>query len=151
MLHNKSESVHFNRDTTVELIAIAKGWSTLLRNVGENPFSTEGDRQLTAEEEESGQFLPGGKHFGAGREDASSEGNLDQSEVENDETETPHTFERRELWMDAFEAAKKQKLDCYHLLWIGWKDNVAYRKGTALVLKDDWERLSEKDVEITLG
>lgn len=53
--------------------------------------------------------------------------------------------------MEKFEAAKKEKLDCYHLLWIEWKDNVAYRKGTAFVLKDDWERLSENNYEITLG
>ncbi|KAF2848290.1 HET-domain-containing protein [Plenodomus tracheiphilus IPT5] len=45
-----------------------------------------------------------------------------------------------------------QATNCYFVLWIEWKDGVAYRKASGAVLSSAWERLREKEpVDLILG
>jgi hypothetical protein len=37
------------------------------------------------------------------------------------------------------------------VLWIEWKDEIAYRRGVGKIWMDAWERASPKEVDIILG
>ncbi|KAL6798612.1 heterokaryon incompatibility protein domain-containing protein [Trichoderma sp. SZMC 28012] len=39
----------------------------------------------------------------------------------------------------------------YFILWIGWVDGIAYRRGIGRVLKEVWENMELKEIEVTLG
>ena len=39
----------------------------------------------------------------------------------------------------------------YHVLWIEWQDNVAYRKGLGRVVKNIWDDLPKDEIELYLG
>lgn len=39
----------------------------------------------------------------------------------------------------------------YNILWVYWKDGVAYRKGVGRVKRKAWEALERKDVFLILG
>ena len=39
----------------------------------------------------------------------------------------------------------------YHVLWIEWQGNIAYRKGLGRVVKKVWDDLPKDEVEISLG
>lgn len=44
--------------------------------------------------------------------------------------------------------------DCYnfyHVLWIEWQDNVAYRKGLGRVVKKVWDDLPKDEIDLHLG
>lgn len=41
---------------------------------------------------------------------------------------------------------------CYHVMCIGWEENIAYRRGVGCVLKEVWEDLKDEElVDLTLG
>jgi hypothetical protein len=41
---------------------------------------------------------------------------------------------------------------CYHVLCVGWEENVAYRRGVGCVLKETWEEMREEElVDLILG
>ena len=45
-----------------------------------------------------------------------------------------------------------QLKDCYYVLWIEWKDGVAYRRGSGAVTVEAWETQMEEDlVDLILG
>ena len=45
-----------------------------------------------------------------------------------------------------------QLKDCYFVLWIEWKDGVAYRKGSGAVTVEAWETEMEEDLlDLILG
>ena len=45
-----------------------------------------------------------------------------------------------------------QLKDCYFVLWIEWKDGVAYRRGSGAVTTEAWEVEKEAElVDLTLG
>ncbi len=39
----------------------------------------------------------------------------------------------------------------YDMLWVGWEDGVAYRRGAGLVRKDAWEESEKEDIYLVLG
>lgn len=39
----------------------------------------------------------------------------------------------------------------YNVLWVEWKDNIAYRKGIGKIWADCWEKLERVEIEVTLG
>lgn len=39
----------------------------------------------------------------------------------------------------------------YNVLWIEWKDNIAYRKGLGRVFKEVWESQDLEQVDVILG
>ncbi|KAL7913769.1 phosphotransferase enzyme family domain-containing protein [Trichoderma velutinum] len=39
----------------------------------------------------------------------------------------------------------------YFILWIGWVDGIAYRRGIGRVLKEVWENMELEEVEVLLG
>ncbi|KAL6819535.1 phosphotransferase enzyme family domain-containing protein [Trichoderma sp. SZMC 28015] len=39
----------------------------------------------------------------------------------------------------------------YFILWIGWVDGIAYRRGIGRVLKGVWEKMELEEIEVTLG
>ncbi|RFN45535.1 transcription factor [Fusarium flagelliforme] len=103
-LHNDGDSKLFQQDTPVELIAVAKGWSTILK-----VYSTEKPEspapvditQLSLEEE--------------------------QEVKEKHQEYWSKAFEATP-WMETWQKGKEDKQDCYHVLWIEWQNEVAYRK-----------------------
>ncbi|KAM0541272.1 hypothetical protein ACHAPJ_013317 [Fusarium lateritium] len=129
-LHNEDDDKLFQEEIKVELIAVAKGWSTILRryNLGA-PNPDHGilhqDGHLTEQEEEEEQERQD-KHFAY--------------------------YFKKTPWTDEWENSKEDKQDCYHVLWIEWDNGVAYRRAYGFVLANEWERLAEPGkVDITLG
>ena len=41
--------------------------------------------------------------------------------------------------------------DFYHVLWIEWQGNIAYRKGLARVVKKVWDDLPKEEIDLYLG
>jgi len=39
----------------------------------------------------------------------------------------------------------------YYVLWIGWEDCVAYRKGLGRILKSAWDSENTDEIELVLG
>ncbi|GJC99209.1 heterokaryon incompatibility protein [Colletotrichum higginsianum] len=124
-----SVDVASQQEAKVELVAIVKGWSSLMDKYSEERKtraswnSSREDIQLTAEEEEAERKLM-----------AFSEG------------------VRRKSWQEEWDIHDKLKLDCCFVLWVEWKDGVAYRKGSGMVLADRWDELKEaEEVELILG
>ena len=39
----------------------------------------------------------------------------------------------------------------YHVLWIEWQDNIAYRRGLARVVKKVWDDLPKEEIDLYLG
>lgn len=47
---------------------------------------------------------------------------------------------------------RTERRQCYHVLCIGWEENVAYRRGVGCVLKSTWEEMREEEpVDLILG
>jgi hypothetical protein len=57
--------------------------------------------------------------------------------------------------VDEFEMEERPKgselYEFYNVMWIEWKDAVAYRKGLGRILKSVWESESQKGVDVILG
>ncbi|TQN70591.1 hypothetical protein CSHISOI_04873 [Colletotrichum shisoi] len=124
-----SVDVTSQQEAKVELVAIVKGWSSLLDKFSEKrktraPWDpSQEDIQLTAEEEEAESKLM-----------AFSE----------DDTHKP--------WQKEWDGHDKLKLDCCFVLWVEWEDGVAYRKGSGMVLADRWDELKEaEEIDLILG
>ena len=117
----------------IELIAIVKGWTTVLRNYESGryermkmqvPLLHEAQEPLTKEEEEK------------------QTRDMENSSYVEDEV----------TWMEEWQSAKEKKQDCYYVLFVGREDQVAYRKGVGFVLAEDWERLAgSSNIEVVLG
>ncbi|KAJ0164693.1 hypothetical protein CTA2_417 [Colletotrichum tanaceti] len=125
------ENVASEQESKVELVAIVKGWSSLLEKFSEKSkirASCSWDRsredvQLTAEEEEAERKLMAFPAYGT------------------------HTS-----WLEEWDIRDKLKLDCCFVLWVEWKDGVAYRKGSGMVLADRWDELREaEEIDLILG
>ena len=43
------------------------------------------------------------------------------------------------------------RYEFYHVLWIEWHDNIAYRKGLGRVVKEVWDDLPKDEIELYLG
>lgn len=128
-VHHEDDQTFLANGPMIELIAVAKGWTTELKDYEKDlqrerpPEST---RQLTEEEEEE-------KNRGF---------------AESMKREKSQTVPWKEQW----ENDRSRKQDCYHVLWIEWERGIAYRRGSGFVLADRWEELAELDeVEVTLG
>ena len=126
--HNEHESESLQQGTQVELIAIAKGWSTVLGEVGTKKQvsrTPSAETPLTLEEEQV---------------------------IREEKEEYWSEFSRKFSWMDRYNEGKKKRQDGYHVLWIEWENGVAYRKGYGFVLEEEWDRVAETSrVDITLG
>ncbi|KAL3589551.1 hypothetical protein FPOAC2_11720 [Fusarium poae] len=133
LLHDEDDGKLLQQETRVELIAIAKGWTIVLNCY--DPLETENETQTESESED---------------EETVAE-SIDNLQME--ECDVPGIQEQDPIaWMETWDDAKKNKQDCYHVLWIGWKDGVAYRKSSGFVLEEEWEKMAEvKKVDITLG
>ncbi|KAK8023872.1 hypothetical protein PG993_011938 [Apiospora rasikravindrae] len=116
----------------LELIAVAKGWSALLSQYTKDKdeiWNTSVDQYIFLAQEEE-----------------------EQERAQQAAEEKEREASERIPWMEQWEKDKKNKLDCYHVLWIEWEQGVAYRKGCGFVLEDKWEALAEADkVEVTMG
>ena len=44
-----------------------------------------------------------------------------------------------------------RRTEKYNVLWIEWKDGIAYRKAGGVVQKEQWEQLELEDVHVVLG
>ncbi|EXK23933.1 hypothetical protein FOMG_19320 [Fusarium oxysporum f. sp. melonis 26406] len=111
--------------TKVELIGIAKGWSSILRRYSNK---------------KSNDFLP---------REGEDQG---LTECEEQDEEDNHVDWILDPWKEVWDRSREDKQDCYHVLWIEWENEVAYRRASGLVLADDWNRLVEPNkVDITLG
>ncbi|RGP61388.1 heterokaryon incompatibility [Fusarium longipes] len=125
-LHDDEDSKLFRENFQVELIAIAKGWTSILKTY-------------------SACSSPGAE--------ADSESEDEPIAMDSSDDELDYTgVEESEPWIERWEEAKKNKQDCYHVLWIEWKNGVAYRKSSGFVLEEEWDRVAEPGkVDITLG
>jgi hypothetical protein len=66
----------------------------------------------------------------------------------------PQTKDGIELFaeVEAFPQLKdKETYEFYNVLWIEWKDGIAYRKALGRVMKEAWERQDFEEVDILLG
>jgi hypothetical protein len=130
----------------VELIAVAKGWTAEIRRVtwldSQNDVLSGANKQKNAASK-GGRELDSKKSH----EDIKKE---NKEQKPSDETdmwqESDNEVEQKpEWWNDGRE-------DCYFVLWITWKDCVAYRQGYGRVFSAKWEKYKEKEpVELVLG
>lgn len=44
-----------------------------------------------------------------------------------------------------------ETVDFYYVLWIEWKEGIAYRKGLGRVLKEAWDREATEVIDLILG
>ncbi|KAL6924161.1 hypothetical protein FSST1_001435 [Fusarium sambucinum] len=134
LLHDEDDSKLFQQETRVELIAIAKGWTVVLSCYGAcNSMENETETESGSEDEETVTE------------------SLDNLQME--ECDVPRILNQDPiLWIETWNDAKTDKQDCYHVLWIEWKDGVAYRKSSGFVLEEEWEKVAEVNrVDVTLG
>ena len=61
----------------------------------------------------------------------------------------PHDF--RISQGDRKELSDPHLFEFYNVLWIEWKECVAYRKGLGRVIKEAWERQATEWIDLTLG
>ncbi|SPJ79153.1 uncharacterized protein FTOL_07544 [Fusarium torulosum] len=108
-LHHKyDDSNQIQEQTKVELIAICKGWSSILRRyTPRRQYPVKPENRSTAntyltEEKES----------------------VEQKERNRRMKEMFEQIPCTEKW----DITKKDEQDCYHVLWIEWENGVAYRK-----------------------
>jgi len=45
----------------------------------------------------------------------------------------------------------RKVLEFYHVMWIGWEDGIAYRKGVGRVLKEAWDLEETEGIDLVLG
>jgi hypothetical protein len=54
--------------------------------------------------------------------------------------------------MDSFSELKKEEVYLFHnVLWIEWKDGIAYRKALGRVMTAAWERQNMVEIDVLLG
>ncbi|GKU21821.1 unnamed protein product [Fusarium langsethiae] len=116
-LHDAEDGKLFQVNTHIELIAIAKGWTVILSRFGPHS-AVEAEMEPESKDEDI---------------------TADCSEDGTGWSETSEDIP----WMEKWEDAKKHKQDCYHVLWIEWKDGVACRKSAGFVLEEEWEKVAE--------
>ncbi|KAF4457782.1 HET-domain-containing protein [Fusarium austroafricanum] len=124
-LPNEDNDRLSQKETKVELIAVAKGWTSILsRDTAESEsYKLSEDQHLTEQEEQEKR----------------------QEWIDSWSNEEP-------LWKDEWERAREDKQDGYHALWIEWENDVAYRRAYGFVLAEEWERLAEPGkADILLG
>ncbi|KAK7918058.1 HET-domain-containing protein [Apiospora marii] len=129
-VHHEDDRTFLANGPMIELMAVARGWTTelesYLRNARVESLVREDVGHLTLEQEEA-QL----RHWAERRKREGS---------------------RTVPWERQWEKERGKKQDCYHVLWIEWERGVAYRRGSGFVLADRWEELAEADkVEVTLG
>ena len=61
----------------------------------------------------------------------------------------PHTF--RVSQGDGVGISNDYLFEFYNVLWIEWKEGVAYRKGLGRVIKEAWERQATEWIDLALG
>ncbi|UZP45015.1 hypothetical protein NXS19_012827 [Fusarium pseudograminearum] len=143
-LHDEDDAKLFQQETQVELIAIAKGWTIVLSCYGAYDSGIETQTESEVEEEETAkESSDNEKESSADVEDG----------LQMEESEIPANRKGEVTpWIQEWEDAKKHKQDCYHVLWIEWKNGVAYRKCSGFVLEEEWDKVAEVSrVDITLG
>ena len=63
--------------------------------------------------------------------------------------------EEQSSWIPEWNYEKRPRVgefyDFYHVLWIEWQGNIAYRKGLSRVVQKVWDELPKDEVEIFLG
>lgn len=64
-------------------------------------------------------------------------------------------YDHQSRWLPEWNYEKRprsgDKYDFYHVLWIEWLDDVAYRKGLGRVVQKIWDELSKDEIELFLG
>ncbi|KAM0395316.1 hypothetical protein ACHAQC_005165 [Fusarium culmorum] len=143
-LHDEDDVKLFQQETQVELIAIAKGWTIVLSCYGAYDSEIETETESEVEEEETAkESSDNEKECPADVEDG----------LQMEESKIPANRKGEVIpWIQEWEDAKKHKQDCYHVLWIEWKNGVAYRKCSGFVLEEEWDKVAEVSrVDITLG
>ncbi|KAJ4138422.1 hypothetical protein NW768_002253 [Fusarium equiseti] len=132
-MNSNKESGVLQEGTSVELIAIVKGWTTIFKDSESGALERmqtqvrllyERPELLTKEEEEKEM---------------------------HDLTNNSHVEDEVTV-KDKSGSDKERKQDCYYVLWIEREDQVAYRKGVGFVLADDWVGLAgSAKIEVVLG
>ena len=56
-----------------------------------------------------------------------------------------------EEWNDGERPKDTGLYEFHNVLWIEWKDGIAYRRACGRVLKDVWERCAVEHIDLTLG
>jgi len=54
-------------------------------------------------------------------------------------------------WLHPEQPKKTEKYIFYNVMWIGWKDGIAHRRGLGRVEKSVWERQELDTIDVTLG
>lgn len=57
-------------------------------------------------------------------------------------------------WKHSLPASRNsipETVDFYYVLWIEWKEGIAYRKGLGRVLKEAWDREATEVIDLILG
>ena len=52
---------------------------------------------------------------------------------------------------DQANVLKPRIIEFYYVLWIGWKDGIAYRKGLGRVMKEAWDRDATEEIDLVLA
>lgn len=129
-VHHEDDRNFLANGPMIELIAVAKGWTTELERCEEleqRELAPKADIREPSQEEEE-EYA---EHFSEAMKRENS---------------------RKFPWKEQWEREKSMKQDCYYVLWIDWEHGVAYRRGSGFVIADKWEELAELDeVEVTLG
>ena len=64
-------------------------------------------------------------------------------------------YDHQSRWLPEWNYEKRprsgDKYDFYHVLWIEWRDDVAYRKGLGRVVQKVWDELPKDEIELFLG
>jgi hypothetical protein len=58
---------------------------------------------------------------------------------------------RLDQWVTDKKLHSRRVFEFFNVLWIEWKDGIAYRKGVGKVLKDKWEALELEWIDVVLG
>ncbi|KAL6914669.1 hypothetical protein FSST1_012429 [Fusarium sambucinum] len=128
--HYHKDSGVLEEETKIELIAVVKGWTSLLQTCEVGGMKRNDNWRRT-----------------------SMSDIFTRKEEEERLRDRPSFFGRDDMkWKDKWLIEQEKKQDCYHVLWIEREGQVAFRKGVGFVLADDWERLAgSSKVEIVLG
>lgn len=131
LLHRSNDSLLFQTGPNrIELIAVAKGWTKHLP-VG----SRDGRRRKDLDYEDVTVVeLTGEENWAIHQQQRNAE-----KESTNDLTSEVAA------WVRIWKGAKAEQRDCYHVLWIEWQVNIAYRKASGFVLAEAWEEYAEPE------
>ncbi|KAI1740996.1 HET-domain-containing protein [Xylaria scruposa] len=139
---NMLDSSHGSQPEQIELVAIVKGWVLLYAKM-DTPGISDSETLPTT----FSFWDPNDKE---GPDPGSNEG----EDTSSDEGEDTSSDEGEDPSLEGEDPSDwtQRKFDCYFVLAIKWKDDIAYREGVGFVFEAAWERFKEaKPLCLVLG